>query len=64
MPPLIKRPGGIPGWQLGFVVGFGILSGIYIWKPVFDRNIKEKAKNIAEEARNKKTAESSQNEQK
>ena len=40
MPPLVKRPRGIPGWQLGFVVGAGIISGIYIWKPVFDRNIK------------------------
>jgi len=58
MPPLIKRPTGTSGWQLGLVVGLGIISGIYIWKPVFDKNIKDKAKSIAEEAREKKKSDS------
>jgi len=35
MPPLIRRPKGIPGWQLGLVVGVGILAGVYVWRPVF-----------------------------
>ena len=39
MPPLIKRPGGISGWQLGLVTGLGIIGGIYIWKPVFDKKV-------------------------
>ena len=42
MPPLIKKPRGIPGWQLGLVVGIGIIGGIYIWKPVFDEKVKAK----------------------
>jgi len=55
MPPLIKRAGrGTTGLQLGLVVSLGIISGIYIWKPVFDRSIKDKAKQIADEAREKK----------
>lgn len=43
MPPLIKRPGGITGWQLGLVTGLGIIGGIYIWKPVFDKKTEKKA---------------------
>jgi len=39
MPPLIKRPRGIPGWQLGLGVGVGIIGGIYIWKPMFEKFI-------------------------
>ena len=46
MPPLIRRPRGIPGWQLGLVTGIGIIGGIYIWKPVFDKRVnKDKAEN-------------------
>jgi len=44
MPPLIKRPGGITGWQLGLVTGLGIIGGIYIWKPVFDKKEKKAEK--------------------
>ena len=40
MPPLIRRPRSNTGWQLGLVVGIGVISGIYIWKPVFDRSVK------------------------
>ena len=54
MPPLIKRPRGIPGWQLGLVCGIGVIGGIYIWKPVFDENLRNKAEKIAQEARDKK----------
>jgi len=43
MPPLIRRPRYIPGWQLGLVTGIGIIGGIYIWRPVFDPSLKEKA---------------------
>ena len=49
MPPLIRRPRGISGWQLGLVTGIGIIGGIYIWKPVFDKkgktNTVEKTEN-------------------
>ena len=55
MPPLIRRPRGIPGWQLGLACGLGVIGGIYIWKPVFDKNIRDKADNIAEAAKEKKS---------
>ena len=48
MPPLIKRPSGIPGWQLGLVVDGGIIAGVYIWRPAFDQYWKEKAEKLAE----------------
>jgi len=41
MPPLIKRPKYIPGWQLGLVVGCGIITGFYVWQPVFSNLNKE-----------------------
>ena len=39
MPPLIRRTGGgITGLQLGLVTVIGIIGGIYIWKPVFEKS--------------------------
>jgi len=55
MPPLVRRPRGIPGWQLGLVTGIGIIGGIYIWKPVFDKRVRDKAENIAQKAREEKS---------
>jgi len=46
MPPLIRRPKYIPGWQLGLVVGVGVIGGIYIWRPVFAK--------VAEDRKEKK----------
>ena len=54
MPPLIRRPGGNPGWLLGLVTGIGVIGGIYIWKPVFDKNLRDKADNLAAAAREEK----------
>jgi len=48
MPPLIRRPKGIPGWQLGLAVGSGIIGGIYIWKPAFDKYWSANAEKLAE----------------
>jgi len=42
MPPLIKRPRGISGTQLGFVIGVGVIAGTYIWRPAFEKYKKEK----------------------
>ena len=39
MPPQLRRPRSRlpPGWELGLAVGCGVLSGFYIWAPVFRR---------------------------
>jgi len=37
MPPLIRRPAGLTGVQLGLGVSIGVIGGIYIWKPVFKK---------------------------
>lgn len=50
MPPLIRRPRGLTGFQLGLGVSIGVLGGIYIWKPVVDKYFKDKAHQLKEEA--------------
>jgi len=42
MPPLIRRPRGLTGFQLGLGVSIGVLGGIYIWKPVVDKYFKDR----------------------
>jgi len=44
MPPLIRRPRSIPGWQLGLVVGIGVIAGVYVWRPVFAKLAEDKEK--------------------
>jgi len=46
MAPLIKRPRGITGTQLGLAVGLGVISGIYIWKPQFEEYWKKQAEDL------------------
>ncbi len=33
----IRRPYGLSSFGIGLAVSFGILSGIYIWKPILAR---------------------------
>ena len=55
MPPLTKRPGGIPGWQLGLVPVVGIIGFIYIWKPAFAKKfVTDPAEKLAAAAREDK----------
>jgi len=49
MPPLIRRPGGLTATQLGLVLSFGVIGGLYIWTP-YVAYFKERAKNLKEEA--------------
>ena len=39
MPPLIKRPRGLRGWELGWAIGIGIIGRFYIWRPVFQKAV-------------------------
>jgi len=39
MPPLIRRPRGLSGWEIGLAVSVGIVSGFYIWRPVFQKTV-------------------------
>jgi len=50
MPPLIRRPRGLTGGQLGLALFTGVLSGVYIFKPGFDNFWREKAERIKREA--------------
>jgi len=56
MPPLIRRPRGLSGFQLGLGVAIGVVGGIYIWKPNYDKYFKDRAIQIKEEAEIKKNS--------
>jgi len=39
MPPIIRRPVGIPAWQKLIALVIGVGSGLYIWKPLLEKYV-------------------------
>jgi len=42
----IRRFGGLNGAEIGLVIALGIIGGIYIWKPIFNKHTASEQKNV------------------